>query len=279
MLYKPFIYVGAAMYKKFCVGASAAVVAACGSPALARTPLDTAIAADYQANLRPLFETFHHNPELSGMEVHTAARMAAELRALGFDVTEKVGGTGVVAVLKNGPGRTVLLRADMDGLPILEKTGLSYASTLQQKDEAGTKRPVMHACGHDVHITSLIGAARQLAERRDEWSGAVVLVAQPAEESLSGARAMLDDGLYTRFPKPDYAIAFHVAASLQAGKIEVPPESVASSADSLEITVHGVGTHAAFPDKGVDPVLVASQIVVSLQSLVSRTKNPLQGGV
>ena len=258
-----------------------ALVCAVVTPGAAQTApdLERAIAADYAANLEPLFRHFHANPELSHREVQTAARLATELRALGFQVTEGVGGTGVVAVMRNGDGPTVLLRADMDGLPVKEATGLPYASTATQEDLDGIVKPVMHACGHDVHMAALVGAARQLGARKDQWAGTLVLIGQPAEERLTGARAMLDAGLYVRFPKPDYALAFHVAAQLPAGKIEVPPAIVASSADSVDITVHGVGGHGAYPHRSIDPVLVAAQIVVSLQSLVSRTLNPLDPGV
>ncbi len=246
--------------------------------ALAQDTLRDGIAADYDAELEALFLHFHANPELSRREFKTAQRLAAEIRALGFEVTEGVGETGVVAVLRNGDGPTVMLRADMDGLPVAEQTGLPYASKAKQVDVTGLEQPVMHACGHDVHITALVGTARQMAARRGDWSGTLVLVGQPAEERLSGARAMLNDGLYERFPKPDYALAFHVAASGPSGKILVP-RVAGSSADSVDITVRGVGSHGAAPHMGVDPVLVASQIVVSLQSLVSRTLAPLEPGV
>lgn len=237
------------------------------------------IAADYKTNLKDLFTHFHQNPELSFREFKTAERLGKELAALGYDVTTGVGGTGVVAVLKNGEGPTVLLRADMDGLPVKENSGLSYASTATQIDRDGEEKPVMHACGHDVHITSLVGTARQMAERKDDWSGTLVLIGQPAEEIISGARMMLEDGLYTRFPKPDYALAFHVAAGMPEGLIQVPLESVSSSSDSIDIIVHGVGAHGASPHKGIDPILIGSQIVVSLQSIVSRSIAPLEPGV
>lgn len=241
--------------------------------------LHDAIASDYEENLGDLFVHFHKNPELSNFEFETAKRLAAEIRALGFDVTEGVGGTGVVAVLENGSGPTVLIRADMDGLPVKEDSGLDYASTATQVDASGNEYPVMHACGHDVHITALVGTARQLAARRDQWSGTLVLIGQPAEERISGARAMLEAGLYEYFPKPDFALAFHVAADYPSGKIEVPKDIVASSSDSVDIYVKGIGTHGASPHKGIDPVLVASQIVVTLQSVVSRTIPPLESGV
>ncbi len=258
--------------------AAAGLLAA--APAAAEdAALRAAVEADYEANLGALFDHFHRNPELSGMEVQTAARMAQELQALGYEVTEGVGGTGVVAVLRNGEGPTVMFRADMDGLPLREQSGLANASTATQVDADGAEKPVMHACGHDVHITALVGTARQMMARRDNWSGTLVLVAQPAEERIFGARAMIEDGLYTRFPKPDYALAFHVAADLPTGRVEAPLGITASSSDSVDIAVHGVGTHGAYPHLGVDPVLVASHIVVALQSLRSRETNPLEGAV
>lgn len=247
--------------------------------AAAAGPLRESIATDYEATLESLFRHFHQNPELSNREFETARRLATELHALGYDVTEQIGGTGVVAVLRNGEGPTVMLRADMDGLPVVENSGLPYASMARQIDMNGKEQPVMHACGHDVHITALVGAARQMATRLEEWSGTLVLIGQPAEELGSGARAMLDDGLFERFPKPDYALAFHVSSLHPAGKIEVRSGITASSVDSVDIVVHGVGAHGAYPHRGVDPVLVASQIVVSLQSVVSRTINPLEPGV
>ncbi|HNS86523.1 MAG TPA: amidohydrolase [Parvularculaceae bacterium] len=258
---------------------SSLLIAGAGlAPAVAQNDLRADIEADYKANLAPLFDHFHRNPELSHREFKTAERLAAEIRALGYDVTEKVGGTGVVAVLKNGEGPTLMIRADMDGLPVKEDSGLSYASVAMQEDIDGEVKPVMHACGHDTHITSLVGTARALAARKDQWKGTLVLIGQPAEERVSGARAMLEDGLYKRFPKPDYALAFHVSAGLPSGRIEAA-EIAGSSADSVDIIVRGVGAHGASPHKGVDPVLVASQIVVSLQSVVSRTIAPLQPGV
>jgi len=261
--------------------AIAASLIALGAAGLAHAEegLRSAIAQDYKDNLGPLFLYFHEHPELSFLETETSKRLAAELEALGYEVTEGVGGTGVVAVMKNGEGPTVLLRADMDGLPLKEDSGLDYASTVTQVDIDGIEKPVMHACGHDVHITSLVGAARQLAAMKDKWAGTLVLVGQPAEERIGGARAMIEDGLYTRFPKPDYALAFHVAADLPTGKIQVPLEQVASSSDSVDIIVHGVGAHGAYPHMGIDPVLVAAQIVVSLQTIVSRTIAPLEPGV
>ena len=237
------------------------------------------IASDYDDNLDTLFLHFHQNPELSHFEFETSKRLAAEISALGYEVTEGVGGNGIVAVMENGQGPTVMIRADMDGLPLKEKSGLSYVSEATQVGADGKEFPVMHACGHDVHITALVGTARQMAQRRDQWSGTLVLIGQPAEERISGARAMLKDGLYERFPKPDYALAFHVSASTESGKVEIPLDVVSSSSDSVDIIVHGIGAHGASPHRGIDPVLVASQIVVTLQSVVSRTIPPLESGV
>ena len=224
--------------------------------------LRESIDADYQENLKDLFIHFHQNPELSFVEFETAKRMASELRALGYEITEEVGQTGVVAVLKNGDGPTVMIRADMDGLPVREKTGLPYASTKRQNDMYGVEQHVMHACGHDVHITALVGTARQLMNRKDQWSGTLVLICQPAEERVGGAKAMIADGLYRRFPKPDYALALHVASGIPLGKIVVRSKTAYSGADTVDIIVHGVAGHGAAPHRSIDPVLVASQIVV-----------------
>ncbi|MEL7448796.1 MAG: amidohydrolase, partial [Pseudomonadota bacterium] len=245
----------------------------------AQEDLGAAIARDYDDYLEGIFLNLHANPELPNREFKTAAMLAKNFRSHGFEVTEGVGGTGVVAVMRNGPGPTVMVRADMDGLPVEEKSGLPYASTVRQVDMNGKEQPVMHACGHDVHVTSLAGAAKLLSERTDQWSGTLVLIGQPAEERIIGARQMLEDGLYERFPKPDYALAFHVSAGQPSGTIQLRQGIVSSSSDSVDIVVQGVGAHGASPHKGVDPVLVASQIVVTLQSVVSRTIAPLEPGV
>ncbi|MDH3903340.1 MAG: M20/M25/M40 family metallo-hydrolase, partial [Xanthomonadales bacterium] len=181
--------------------------------------LSNAVEADYDQHLEALFDYFHRNPELSSMEIKTAARLADELRAAGFEVTEEVGGTGVVAMMKNGPGPLVMMRADMDGLPVPEKSGLPYASTATQIDWDGNEVPVMHACGHDVHITSLVGTARFMAANRDTWSGTLMLIGQPAEERVGGAKSMMKDKLWERFGKPDYALAFHVSSGVPTGKL------------------------------------------------------------
>jgi amidohydrolase len=250
------------------------------TPAIAKPDYSAAIKADYDKSLGSLWDYFHRNPELSFKEVNTAARMAKELRAIqGMVVTEKVGGTGVVGMLKNGDGPTILVRADMDGLPVQEKSGLANASTVRQVGVDGVDSPVMHACGHDVHITSLVGTARQLSAMKDRWKGTVLFIVQPAEERTGGAKQMVQDGLYTRFPKPNYALAFHVSAELATGKISASESIQYSSSDSVDITVYGVGAHGASPHMGRDPVYIASQLVVGLQSIISREKGPLTPGV
>jgi amidohydrolase len=242
--------------------------------------LKESIKQDYSVRLKDLFEDFHANPELSSVEFKTAEKLAIRLRDHGFEVTEGIGGTGVVAILKNGPGPLVMMRADMDGLPIKEKTLLSYASKVEQLDPFSKMlSPVMHACGHDVHITSLIGTAKQMAERKDQWSGTLMLIGQPAEERLIGAQAMMDDNLWQRFGTPDYALAFHVAAGMPVGTLNVQEGSPFAGADSVDIIVHGVGAHGASPHAGKDPIVLASQIVLSLQTLISRELAPKQPGV
>jgi hippurate hydrolase len=241
--------------------------------------LHQAVESDYDGHLEELFLHFHRNPELSFLEHETAARLADELRQAGVEVTEGVGGTGIVGVLENGEGPRVLVRADMDGLPVEERSGLPYASTARQVDITGEEVPVMHACGHDTHITAMVGTARRLTTMRDQWSGTVVFVGQPAEERIGGAKAMLDDGLYERFGVPDYALAFHVSAGDPAGKVSRPGGIIGSSSDSVDITVRGIGAHGASPHKGKDPIYIASQIVIALQGLVSRELAPLEPGV
>ena len=250
------------------------------TPALAEPDFAAAIRADYDANLAPLFDYFHRNPELSFREFNTGTRMAKELRAIpGIVVTEKVGQTGVVGVMKNGAGPTVLIRADMDGLPVEEKSGLANASKARQVGVDGKESPVMHACGHDTHITGMIATAKRLAAMKDRWAGTLVFVVQPAEEALGGAKAMVDDGIYTRFPKPDYALAYHVGAELATGQVSASEDIQYSSSDALDITVRGVATHGASPQLGKDPVYIASQLVVALQGIISREKGPLTPGV
>jgi len=242
--------------------------------------LADAVSKDYDEHLAGLFDYFHRNPELSTIEHETARRMAMELSLAGFDVTEGVGGTGVVAMLENGAGPLVMMRADMDGLPVEEKSGLENASRAKQIDPiTGNEVFVMHACGHDVHITSLVGTARHMAAHKDEWTGTLMLVVQPAEERVIGARAMREDKIWERFGTPDYALAFHVSAGDPAGKITVEEGDAYAGADTVDIIVHGVGAHGASPHAGKDPVLIGSQIVVALQTLVSRELPPRAPGV
>lgn len=230
-------------------------------------------------SLMALYREMHANPELSGQEVQSAARMAREARALGFEVTERVGGHGIVAVLRNGPGPVLMIRADMDGLPVTEQTGLPFASQVRVTTAQGVETGVMHACGHDTHMTAWIGAARALVANRARWSGTLVMIGQPAEETGAGARDMLADGLFTRFPRPTHAIAFHDAAGAPAGSIGFTPGYAFANVDSVDINVRGVGGHGAYPHTTRDPIILASRIVGSLQTLVSRELNPMDDAV
>jgi len=259
--------------------AGLALIAATGlsSPALADGLAD-GVAKD-MPGLMTLYRELHASPELSMQEVKTSARLADEMRKLGFTVTTGVGKTGVVAVLRNGPGKTVLIRADMDGLPVEEKTGLPFASKVRATGDEGIESAVMHACGHDTHMTGWIGAAKRLVAERSHWSGTIVMIAQPGEERSKGARAMLADGLFTRFPKPDVSIAFHDAASLPAGVIGMASGYVYANVDSVDITVKGVGGHGAYPHATKDPIVLGSRIVGALQTLVSREIDPLDSAV
>ncbi len=242
--------------------------------------LNAEIEQDYNAYLGSLFDHFHRNPELSLVEFETAKRIASELRNVGYEVTEGVGGTGVVAMMENGAGPLVMMRADMDGLPVEEKSGLANASKATQEDPiTGNMVATMHACGHDVHITSLVGAARQMAAHKDQWSGTLMLVGQPAEERIIGAKMMKDDGIWDRFGRPDYALAFHVSANDVAGKINISEGSPYAGADTVDIIIHGVGTHGAHPHRGKDPIVLGSQIVMALQTLVARELSPRDPGV
>ena len=255
--------------------ATAIALVLAAQPALAEAPATkAAIEAEYDNYLAPLFLDFHQNPEMGFLENRTAAKMAAELKAAGLEVTTGVGKTGVVGILKNGDGPLILLRADMDGLPVEEKTGLGYASKAMQVGEDGKEYPVMHACGHDVHITSLVGTAWRLVAMKSQWKGTLMFIVQPAEEGVRGAKAMMEDGLYQRFGKPDYALAFHVAAELETGKVSASEGIQYSSSDSLDIRVPGIGTHGAAPHLGRDPVYIASQVVTALQSIDSREISP-----
>ena len=236
-------------------------------------------AQDDAAQLLSLYKHLHAAPELSREEVHTAARMAQEFKALGYAVTEKVGGHGVVALLENGAGPVVWIRADMDALPVSEETGLDYASKVRAKSSAGPESGVMHACGHDMHMTVAVGTAARLIAQRAQWSGTLVFILQPAEELGSGAKAMLADGLLARFPRPATILAEHVDAALATGRVSVTPGPIFACVDSVDITVRGVGGHGAYPHRAKDPVVLAAQMVLAFQTIVSRENSPLEPAV
>jgi amidohydrolase len=216
----------------------------------------------------------HQNPELSSHETQTATKLGARLRGLGYDVTEHVGGTGMVAILKNGPGPTVMLRTELDALPVEEKTGLPYASKVHTKNDAGLDVPVMHACGHDLHMASLLGTAEIMAHSRGSWHGTLMLIGQPAEETISGAKAMINDGFLTRFPKPDVAVALHVFNLLPAGEVGIVPGVMLTNADSLRITIYGKGGHGSAPHTTIDPIVIAARTILALQTIPSREVKP-----
>src|ERR1700680_4972625 len=226
-----------------------------------------------------LYLDLHQHPELSKHVVQTAAKLANEIRQLGYEVTTGVGGTGVVGVLKNGAGPTVMLRTELDALPVTENTGLPFASTVRTKDDSGMEVPVMHACGHDVHMTVWVGTAARMVQERARWHGTLVLIAQPAEEVVKGAKAMLADGLYSRFPKPDYVVALHDSPKVPAGKIGHTPGYILASSDSVDVTIYGKGGHGAAPQTTVDPVVIAARTVLALQTIVSREKDPQEPAV
>jgi hippurate hydrolase len=250
--------------------------------ALFATPAPAALADDIRADmpgLMAVYRDLHANPELSMQEARTPAKLAAEARKLGFTVTEKVGKTGVVAVIRNGPGPVLLIRADMDGLPIVEQTGLPYSSKIRAVARSGVETGVMHGCGHDTHMTAWLGTAKRLAAMKDRWSGTLVMILQPGEETGEGAKAMLDDGLYNRFPKPGHVLAFHDAAAIPAGVIGITPGYALANVDSVDITVRGMGGHGAYPHTTKDPIVLASRIVTTLQTLVSRENDPANPAV
>ncbi len=262
---------------------SVSLFAACAG---AQQPLDALIDQRIEP-LVALYKKLHADPELSHMEKKTAALIARELRALGYDVTEGLGryekpgrtGYGVAGVLRNGEGPTVLVRTDLDALPLEEKTNLPYASTVRARNDDGDEVGVMHACGHDIHMTSFLGTASLLAELKDQWRGTLLLVGQPAEEVGAGSRALLKDGLYERFPRPDFAVALHVDASLEAGRIGHCKGFALASVDSVDVLIRGVGGHGAYPHQAKDPVVAASQFVLALQTIVSREVSPLDSAV
>lgn len=243
------------------------------TPALAQTDLRGAIAKDLPS-LMTIYRDLHANPELSGQEKRSAGIMAAEAKKAGFEVTTGVGGHGVVAVMRNGPGPVVMLRADMDALPVAEQTGLPFASKVKAVGMDGQETPVMHACGHDTRMSAWIGTARRMAAMKDRWSGTLVMIGQPAEEVNAGAVAMLKDGLFTRFPKPQYVVAFHDSASAPAGSVGFTPGYALAAVDSIDILVKGVGGHGAAPATTKDPIVLASRIVTTLQTLSSREIDP-----
>jgi len=239
----------------------------------AQAPASKEVEAVYP-DAHALYLDIHQNPELSAHETQTAAKLAGRLRGLGYDVTEHVGGTGIVAILKNGAGPTVMLRTELDALPVEEKTGLSYASKVHTKDDAGHDVPVMHACGHDLHMASILGTAAIMAHSKDTWHGTLMLIGQPAEETIGGAKGMLDDGLLTRFPKPDVAVALHVSNTLPAGMVGITPGVLNTNADSLRITIYGKGGHGSAPNTAIDPIVIAARTILALQTIASREVKP-----
>ncbi len=249
------------------------LVALLAGAAWAQAPSSKEVDAVYP-EAHALYLDIHQNPELSSHEVQTAAKLASRLRGLGYEVTEHVGGTGIVAILKNGAGPTVMLRTELDALPVEEKTGLAYASRARTKDDAGHEVPVMHACGHDLHMASLVGAATIMAHSKNTWHGTLMLIGQPAEETIGGAKAMLADGLLTRFPRPDVAVAMHVSNLLPAGKVGITPGIFNTNADSLRITIYGKGGHGAAPNTAIDPIVIAARTILALQTIVSREVKP-----
>lgn len=256
------------------------------TPAIAQQSLDALIDREI-AQLVSTYKMLHAAPELSHYEVKTSAIVAAQLRELGYTVSENVGkyeqpnwkAYGVVAVMKNGDGPTVLVRSDLDALPVEEKTGVPYASTVKTKNDAGQDVSVMHACGHDVHITTLLGTAKMLAHLKDQWHGTLVLIGQPAEETVDGAKAMLAGGLYSMIPRPDFLIALHDNADLEAGKVGYCPGFALANSTSVEVTIRGLGGHGSKPEATKDPIVVAAQTILALQTIVSRENSPLDPAV
>jgi hippurate hydrolase len=248
--------------------------------------LDAMIERDL-ASLLSTYKALHAAPELSHREEKTSAFVAGELRKLGFTVTERIGkyqngqwsGYGLVGILKNGAGPTVLVRTELDALPVEEKTGLPYSSNVKTKNDAGVEVSVMHACGHDIHMTSFLGTAKLLSELKDKWKGTLVMLGQPAEETGDGANAMLRDELYTRFPKPDFAIALHDKPELETGKVGYTPGYAMASATSIDIKIRGVGGHGSAPENTKDPIVTSAQVVMALQTIVSRENSPLDPAV
>ncbi len=242
---------------------------ACAQTAVSSKEVDT-VYPDAHA----LYLDLHEHPELSAHETQTAGKMAAHLHALGYEVTEHVGGTGIIAILKDGDGPTVMLRTELDALPVEEKTGLAYASKVHAKDDAGHDVSVMHACGHDLHMASLVGTAAIMAHSKNTWHGTLMLIGQPAEETIGGAKAMIDDGLFTRFPKPDVGVALHVGNGLPVGQVGITPGIYNTNADSLRITIYGKGGHGSAPHATIDPIVIAARTILALQTITSREVKP-----
>ena len=232
-----------------------------------------------EVDLNELYIDLHQNPELSFQEEETSQKLAQLLKDMGFEVTPEVGGFGVVAVFENGPGKTLMIRADMDALPLEEKTGAKYASKKKSINQVGAEVFTMHACGHDIHMTSLIGTAQNLIKMREDWSGTLVLNLQPAEERGSGARAMIRDGIFERFPRPDFNLALHVSADLPAGKVAYVPGWAMANVDSMDIIVKGIGGHGAYPHKTIDPIVLSAQLINNIQTIRSREISPLDAAV
>jgi amidohydrolase len=244
-----------------------------GAVSIAQTPASKEVETVYP-DAHALYLDLHEHPELSTHETQTAEKLAAHLRSAGYDVTEHVGGTGVVAILKNGSGPTIMLRTELDALPVEEKTGLPYASKVHAKDDAGRDVPVMHACGHDLHMAAILGTAEIMAHSKNTWHGTLMLIGQPAEEGFGGAKVMINDGLFTRFPKPDVAVALHVGNTFPAGLVAITPGVYNTNADSIRITIYGKGGHGASPNTTIDPIVIAARTILSLQSIVSREVKP-----
>jgi len=242
-------------------------------PAWAQAPSAKEVDAVYP-DAHALYLDVHQHPELSGHETQTAATLAADLRKAGYEVTEHVGGTGIVAILKNGAGPTIMLRTELDALPVEEKTGLPYASKVHTKDDAGHDVPVMHACGHDLHMASLLGTAEIMANSKSTWHGTLMLIGQPAEETIGGAEGMIRDGLFTHFPKPDVVVALHVGNELPSGMVSITPGIYNTNSDSIRITIYGKGGHGASPHTTVDPIVIAARTILALQTIVSREVKP-----
>jgi amidohydrolase len=264
-----------ALHQTSCV---AAFLLASNLAAQTRSGISAEVQATYPRS-EALYLDLHRHPELSFHETETAAKLANELRQLGYEVTTGVGRVGVVGVLKNGAGPTVLLRTELDALPVTENTGLPYASTVRTKDDAGNEVGVMHACGHDAHMAAWAGTARIMAANRGAWRGTLVLIGQPAEETVSGAKAMIADGLLTRFPRPDFALAVHDDASLPSGLVGYHAGPILANADAITITIFGRGGHGASPDATVDPIVIAARTVLALQTIVSREMSPFDPAV